>query len=161
MKEFIIKNFFKHKAVIVLMADESGRLRKHWAIPENDNTVKLIGVEKAIVLSNEAMLLTGKSNVPTFIVRYDNCEPIDLRDIKAGVYGTEEFRMILDNDMAKKVFKATSSQKLSDDTKIILAVILAVGVTLGYFLNTKLEDLRILIDPTPIVEVVEEVNSDE
>lgn len=160
MKEFIIRNFFKHRAVIVLMADESGRLRKHWAIPEKDNTVKLIGVEKAIVLSNEAMLLTGKSNVPTFIVRYDNCEPIDLRDVQKGIYGTEEFRMILDNDMAKKVFKATSNQKLSDDTKIIIAIILVVGLTLGYFLNTKLEDLKIMIDPTPIVEVVED-NSNE
>ena len=155
MKEFIIKNFFKHRAVIVLMADESGRLRKHWAIPEKDNTVKLIGVEKAIVLSNEAMLLTGKTNVPTFIVRYDNCEPIDLRDIKKGVYGTEEFRLILDNDMAKKVFKASSNQKLSDDTKIIIAIILVVGLTLGYFLNTKIEDLKILVEPDPIVEVIE------
>lgn len=161
MKEFIIKTFFKHRAVIVLMADESGRLRKHWAIPEMDNTVKLIGVEKAIVLSNEAMLLTGKTNVPTFIVRYDNCEPIDLRDVKAGVYGTEEFRMILDNDMAKKVFKATSNQKLSDDTKIILAVILVVGVTLGYFLNTKLEEIRTLVEPAPIVEVVEGAENNE
>ena len=156
MKEFIIKNFFKHRAVIVLMADESGRLRKHWAIPEKDNTVKLIGVEKAIVLSNEAMLLTGKTNVPTFIVRYDNCEPIDLRDIKKGVYGTEEFRLILDNDMAKKVFKASSNQKLSDDTKIIIAIILVVGLTLGYFLNTKIEDLKILVEPDPIVEVIED-----
>lgn len=155
MKEFIIKNFFRHKAVIILMADESGRLTKHWAIPEKDNTVKLIGVDKAIVLSNDAMLLTGKVNVPTFIVRYDNCEPIDLKEVQKGVYGTEEFRMILDNDMAQKVFKASRSQKLSDDTKIIIAIILAVGVMLGYFLNTKIEDLKTLIEPTPIVEVVE------
>ena len=161
MKEFIIKNFYKHRAVIVLMADESGRLRKHWAIPEKDNTVKLIGVEKAIVLSNEAMLLTGKSNVPTFIVRYDNCEPIDLRDVNAGIYGTEEFRLILDNDMAKKVFKASTSQKLTDDTKIIIAFILIVGVSLGYFLSAKIEDLGILIEPTPIVEVIEGDNSNE
>jgi len=157
MKEFIIRTFFKHRAVIILMADESGRLRKHWAIPEKDNTVKLIGVDKAVVLSNESMLLTGKTIVPTFIVRYDNCEPIDLKTVEAGIYGAAEFRLILDNDMAEKVYKASKSSKLSDDTKIILAVIMVVGVALGYFINTKLVDIKTIIDPTPIVEIVDEV----
>ena len=159
MKEFIIKTFFKHKAVVILMADESGHLRKHWAIPEKDNTVKLIGVQKAVVLSRESMLLSTKSNVPTFIVRYNNCEPIDLKDITNGHYGTEEFRLILNNDMAEKVFKASNTQKLSDEAKIIMLVVVVVGLAVGYFLNAKIEDLKTLIDPAPIVEVVEDENN--
>ena len=163
MKEFIIKTFFKNKAVIVLMADESGHLRKHWAIPEKDNTVKLIGVQKAVVLSKESMLLSGKGNVPTFIARYNNCEPVDLKDITNGLYGADEFRLILDNDMAEKVFKATQNKKLSDEGKIIITVVIIVGLVLGYFLNTKLVDLQNLLtpEPNPIVEVIEEVNNYE
>ena len=161
MKEFIIKNFLKHKAVIILMVDESGRMKKHWAIPGKDNTVKLIATNEAVVLSNEAMLLTGKHNIPTFVVRYNQCEAIDLTDVNKGVYGAAEFSLILDNDMAEKVFKSSNKQKLSDDTKIIIAVVLLGIVALGYFMNTKFEDLRSLIEPTPIVEVVEGVGTDE
>jgi len=156
MKEWIIKTFFKHKAVKILMADESGRIKTHWAIPEKDNTVKLIGTSKAIVLSNESMLLSGKSNIPTFLVRYNNCEPIDIKNINNGVYGADEFRLILDNDMADKVFKASNSSKLSDEGKIIIVFIVLVGLALGYFLNTKLEDIKAIVEPVPIVEVLEE-----
>ena len=34
--------------------------------------------------------------------------------------------------------------------------VVIVGLAVGYFLNTKIEDLKIAIEPTPIVEVVEE-----
>jgi len=156
MKELIIKTFFKHKAVIVKMVDESGHIRTHWAIPETDNTVKLIGVNKAVVLTKESMLLSTKYNVPTFLVNYQNCEPINIRDIEKGQYGAEEFRLILDNDMADKVFRASNSKKLSDEGKIIILVILISVMSLGYFLNTKLVDIKGAIPQTPIVEVIEE-----
>lgn len=155
MKELIIKLFFKHKAVIIKMVDESGHMRTHWAIPESDNTVKLIGVQKAVVLSKESMLLTTKRNIPTFLVNYKNCEPINIKDIPKGIYGASEFRLILDNDMAEKVFKATQNKKLSDEGKIIILVVVLCVMALGYFLNTKIEDLKAEINP--IVEVVEEV----
>jgi len=156
MKEFIIKTFLRHKAVIVKMVDESGHIRTHWAIPEKDNTVKLIGVQKAVVLTKESMLLSTRYNVPTFIVNYQNCEPINLRDIEQGQYGAAEFRLILDNDMAEKVFKATHNKKLSDEGKIIILVIIIGIMSLGYFLNTKLMEIKDSI-PVPIVEIVEEV----
>lgn len=156
MYELFIKTFYKNKAVIVLMADESGRLKKYWAIPDKDNTVKLHGVKKAIVLSNESMLLTGKHNIPTFIARYNNCEPVILSDINNGIYSADEFRLILDNDMAEKVFKATQNKKLTDEGKIIVLVIIIVGLALGYFLNAKLVDIKNTIEPAPIVEVIDD-----
>lgn len=156
MKELIIKTFFKHKAVIVKMVDESSHIRTHWAIPEKDNTVKLIGVKKAVVLSKESMLLSTKYNVPTFLVNYKNCEPINIKDIKKGQYGAEEFRLILDNDMAEKVFKASSNKKLSDEGKIIILVVIISVMSLGYWLNTKLVDIKDSIPQNPIVEVIEE-----
>jgi len=157
MKELIIKIFFKHKAVIVKMVDESGHNRTHWAIPEKDNTVKLIGVKKAVVLTKESMLLSTKYNVPTFLVNYQNCEPINIRDIEKGQYSADEFRLILDNDMAEKVFKATNSKKLSDEGKIIILVVIISVMSLGYWLNTKLVDIKNTIPQNPIVDVIEEV----
>ena len=156
MKEFIIKTFFKHKAVIVKMVDEAGHIRTHWAIPEKDNTVKLIGVNKAVVLTKESMLLSTRYNVPTFLVNYQNCEPINIRDIEKGQYGAAEFRLILDNDMAEKVFKATSNRKLSDEGKIIILVIIISIMSLGYWLNTQLVDIKSSIPEIEIVEVIEE-----
>ena len=156
MKEFIIKTFFKHKAVIVKMVDEAGHIRTHWAIPDTDNTVKLIGVNKAVVLTKESMLLSTRYNVPTFLVNYQNCEPINLRDIEKGQYGTDEFRLILDNDMAEKVFKATHSKRLSDEGKIIILVIIISVMSLGYWLNTKFDDISNRLPQNPVIEVVEE-----
>lgn len=156
MKEFFIKTFFKHRAVIVKMVDESGHIRTHWAIPEKDNTVKLIGVQKAIVITKESMLLSTRHNVPTFLVNYQNCEPINVRDINKGQYGADEFRLILDNDMAEKVFKATHNKKLSDEGKIIILVIIVSVMALGYWLNIQLMDIKDAIPEIPIVEVIEE-----
>ena len=156
MKEFIIKTFFKHKAVIVKMVDESGHIRTHWAIPEKDNVVKLIGVKKAVVLSKESMLLSTRYNVPTFLVNYKNCEPINIKEIEKGQYGADEFRLILDNDMAEKVFKASNRSKLSDEGKIIILVVIISVLSLGYWLNTRLLEIKDSIPQNPIVEVVEE-----
>ena len=157
MKEFIIKTFFKHKAVIIKMVDEAGHIRTHWAIPEKDNVVKLIGVKKAVVLTKESMLLSTRYNVPTFLVNYKNCEPIDVKNINKGIYGTAEFRLVVDNDMADKVFKATHSKKLSDEGKMIILVIIISVMSLGYWLNIQLQDIKAIIPQNPIVEVIEEV----
>jgi len=38
-----------------------------------------------------------------------------------------------------------------------MVVVIIVGLVLGYFINTKLEDIKSIIEPEPIVEVIEEV----
>ena len=118
--------------------------------------MKLIGTQKAIVLTKESMLLSTRYNVPTFLVNYKNCEPINIKDINKGIYGAEEFRLILDNDMAEKVFKSSQNKKLSDEGKIIIIVIIISIMALGYFLNTKLDEIKNAIPETPIIEIIEE-----
>jgi len=162
LKEMYIKNFQKRKAVIVYMADEAGRLTSHWAIPDKtDNTVRLLGAEKAIVLHHDKMVLSTKHNIPTYIVHNSNCEPVDLQDVQKGIYGAAEFEMILNNDMAEKIFKASTRSKITDEGKIIIGVVLLAVVALGYFMNTKFEDLKTALEPepTPIVVVEDYPNA--
>lgn len=155
MRELFIKWFYKHKAVIIKVVDEAGRLTTHWAIPEKDGTVKLIGVEKAVVLTKESMMISTKRNIPTFLVNYANCETIDIRDIDKHIYDANEFRLILDNDMAEKVFKASTNKSISDEGKIIILVVVICVMGMGYFLNTKITEIKTLVTPEPaIVEVV-------
>lgn len=156
LKEMYIKNFQKRKAVIILMADESQHITKHWAIPDKgEKTVQLIGIEKTIVIHKDKMHLSTKWNIPTYIVNYKNCEPVDLSDVNKNIYGAHELDLIVKNDMAHKVFKASSKSSLSDEGKIILIIMLVLIAALGYFMNTKFQDLETALtpDPDPIVVV--------
>ena len=154
-KEWYIKNFNKKRAVIIYFAHETGHLTKHWCLPYRDNTVKLDGIEKAIVLSRETQLLS-EGNVPTFYVHWSNCETMNLDDIRKSYFDADEMRLILDNDEAHKVFSATRKSSISNEGFFIL-IALAVGfVAMFYFFNAKFNDLNNkLADPAPIVEVVE------
>jgi len=152
--EWVIQNFKRKKAVIIYVADESGHLTKHWCIPERDNTVKIQGVPKAVLINRESMRLSTKWNIPTFVVHHTNCEVINLNDQRQSYYNADELRLILDNDEAHKVFSASKGGRLSSDTMIILAVIVIGFLFIGYFFNTKLEAIQSAVNPDPIVEVI-------
>ena len=158
LKQWYIKNFKKREAVIIYVADESGRLTRHWCIPERDNIVRVEGLPKAVVISKETMRLSTKHNIPTFVVHHSNCESLDLADIRVSYFTADELRLILDNDEAHKVFNASKQGSLSSEGMIIL-VALALGfLAMFYFFNTKLTALDDKIpDPVPIVEIIEEV----
>lgn len=155
LKELYISNFQRGKAVIVYVADESGRLTKHWAIPERDNTVKINGLDKAILISRETMRLSTKWNIPTFVVHHSNCETMNLDDQRESYYTADELKLILDNDEAHKVFSASRSGTLSNEGIIILIALVVGFLAMFYFFNTKLEAIDDKVTP-PIVETVEE-----
>lgn len=155
LKQWIIKTFKKSEAVIVYVADEAGHLTKHWCIPTRDNAVKLEGVDKAVIISRESMRLSTKWNIPTFVVHHSNCEVMNLDDPRQSYYNADEFRLILDNDEAHKVYSSTKSGTLSTEAMIILGVIVLGFGFIFYFFNTKLNEIQNVVDPVPIVEVVE------
>jgi len=102
------------------------------------------------------MRLSTKWNVPTFIIHHNNCEYLNLEDLRKSEYSSREFRMILDNDEAQKIFNATKKGSLTTEGTIIL-VALALGfLAMFYFFNTKLVDIKDSIEnPVPLVEVIE------
>jgi len=155
MKEIYIKAFKKHKAVIIKRINESGRVTTHWAIPSPDNIVNILGLNDAIVLHSDAKLLSTKRNIPTYFVTYKDCQPLTLTDLKReGVYSTAKLKLILQNDLAQKAFKAGNENKISDEAKLILIVIIAGLIGLGYFLNMKIAELDVAPAVEPIVEDV-------
>lgn len=156
-KEWIIKTFNKSKAVIVYLKHENKRVTKHWCLLNNDNTVKITGLDFGVVISNESTYLTTKWNIPTYFVDYKNCETINLDNPNESQYSAEEFSLILDNDEAGKIFRSTQSGVLSQENMIILVAIILGFIATFYFFNTKLVDItNRLPEPTPIVETVEE-----
>ena len=155
LKVVYIKTFKRHKCVIVKVINESGRITSHWAIPSPENTVKLNETMDAIVLHKDARLLSTKRNIPTYIVHYKDCIPLTLENLKReGVYSTNELRMILDNDLAEKVFKAGNKGRFSDEAKMLVMVIIVAVLALGYYLNMRIVELVPEPDPNPVVEEV-------
>jgi len=161
LTQWIIKNFQRSKAVIIYVADEAGHFTKHWCIPEKDSTVKLEGIDKAVVITRESMRLSTKWNVPTFIVHHSNCEVMNLDDLRESHYTADEFRLILDNDEAHKVFSATKKSGLSSEGMTILIALVLGFLAMFNFFNTMLNDIDSKIpEPLPIVEVVEVVENE-
>lgn len=155
--ELYIRLFRKHEAVIIKRLNESGRLTTHWAVPNPDNVVKLLDVDDGILLHKDSRLLSTKRNIPTYIVTYEDCQPITLDDLKRkGIYSTAEIHLILENDLAQKSFKAGNKSKISDEAKLIIVVIIIGFLVLGYFLNTKLMELK----PVPEPDVLEVFDSE-
>jgi len=155
-KQWIIKTFKRNQAVIVYVLDEAGRITRNWCIPERDKTVKIEGISKAVAISRDTMRLSTKWNIPTFFVHHSNCESMNLDDLRESYYTADEFRLILDNDEANKVFRASKNGALSNEGLIILVVVILGFISMFYFFNTKLGDIDNKIpEPNPIVEVEE------
>lgn len=154
MKQFIIKTFQKKKAVIVYVADEAGHLTQHWCVPDRDNRVRVNGLDKAVLISRETMRLSTKWNIPTFVVHHSNCESMNLDDPRASYYNADELRLILDNEEAHNVFNSSKSGVLSNESLILLAVVILGFLFISYFFNSKLNAIQTLVEPTAMVEVV-------
>lgn len=154
--QWIIKNFKKKEAVIIHVVDETGRISTNWCIPYSDNTVKVPGIHKAVAISRETRLLSTKWNIPTWVVHHENCEAMDLDNLRESYFTADEMRLILDSDEANKVLNAGNTGKLSNDTFILMIVIVLGFFVMFYFFNTKLNDINAKIEvETPIVEVIE------
>lgn len=156
LKQWYISTFKRSEAVIIYVAHETGRITHHWCIPYIDDTVKVEGLDKAVVISRETQRLSTKWNIPTFFVHHSNCESIDLDDVKKGYFTTKELRLILDNDEADKIFRVTDKGGLTKEATIILGVVVLGFLGMFYLFNTKMNEVKnLIVEPAPIVEVVE------
>lgn len=158
MKQWIIKNFKRKRAVIIHLVHEDGHFTKHWCLPFKDNIVKITDTENAVVIDRTSMMLSTKWNVPTYVVHYSNCEVMLLSDLRERMYSSAELKTIVDNNEIEKAYKATKGDKLSNEGMIILAFVVLGFIASIYFNYMKFDDLQksLTPDPTPIVEVVEE-----
>lgn len=159
MRQFIIKTFLKHKAVIVYMVDETGKVNPYWCIPDKDFSVVIPERAEAVLLSREATHFTTKRNIPTYFVKYSNADAVNLNNINKGIHTAAQFEEIKTNDQAQKIFKSMKKGAWTDETKLILAFMVLGFLILGYFFNSQISDIKDIVntpDPTPIVEVEEE-----
>lgn len=139
MKEWIIKTFMKRHAVRIYIATPDKRLKEYWCLPKGDQ-VSIKGVGTYILTIDEANL--SSKNVPTYIFNTVNPEPLDLQKGKKSVYTPEQFQVAIDSNIAKEIFLATKSGTISQDTMIILGVMVLGFAGLGYFLTDQLNALN-------------------
>lgn len=161
MNQWIIKTFNKDKAVIINLVHETGKVTTHWAIPNSENVVTLKRPKAAITLTKEGTHYTTARNIPTYYVKHTNCEPVNLQDIKKGVYTTETFEVIITNNEVQKAYNSSKKSSITDEAKIIIIFMIIGFIAIGYLFNTKLKEINNSINnPTPEPEIVEEVEED-
>jgi hypothetical protein len=148
MNEWMIKTFYKDKAVKAVVAYPDKRIKTHWAIPEN-NTITINGF--TYLIKAEDMML-GKGT-PTFVYTSDSAEPINLMDLQKSLYTAEDFDTAISAKVAREILQAIDGKA----NLMMLAVgasvlsIIAVGAV-WYTLNetlthimTKLDEIMALI----------------
>ena len=158
MKQWIIKNFKRKKAVIIHLVHEDGHYTKHWCLPHKDNVVRITDTDNTTVINRESMMLSTKHNVPTFVVHYSNCEVMHLDDTRKSHYTSDELQLIIDNNEIDKAIKASSGNKMSNETLILLVIVVFGFIASIYYNNMKFADLQedLFPEPAVIVETVEE-----
>jgi len=136
MREWFIKTFMKRHAVRIYIAMPDKRLKEYWCIPKGDQ-VSIKGVGTFVLTIDEVSL--SSKNVPTFIFNTTNPEPLDLQTGGKSVYSPEQFQVAIDSNIAKEIFLATKSGSISQDTMIILGVMVLGFAGLGYFITDQLK----------------------
>ena len=139
MRQWFIKTFMKRQAVRIYIATPDKRLKEYWGLPKGDQ-VSIKGVGTFILTTDEASL--SSKNVPTFIFNTVNPEPLDLQKGKKSVYTPEQFQVAIDSNIAKEIFLATKSGSISQDTMIILGVMVLGFAGLGYYITDQLNAIN-------------------
>lgn len=164
MKNWFLKTFFRDKLVRVLVLDESGRLHESYEISKDPTTVTIKRRNQTFMLSRDASMISTKDNIPTYLLVYNNAEPIDLHTFPESNLTMEQFNIAIKHNTVGEVLRDTESKFKIDANLVTLVIVLCGFVLLGYFLNDRINKLENKIfpsEPAPIVEEVDDEQTDE
>lgn len=157
MRNWFLKNFFRSKVVRVFVLDENGRLDESYEFIKKPLTVTIKKRGQTFILSHEAVMISTKDNIPTYLLSYKNAEPMDLHNYPKTHYTMSDFDTAIDHNTVSELYKTTKGGFMADANILVLVVIVCSMFLLGYYLNGRLNKIENTItpEPTPVVEVEE------
>jgi len=147
VSQFIIKNFQKSRAVKVILVDSDKRVKTRFVIPE-DKTVT-IG-NKSFVMNPE--LTYYSEGFPTYIVNYENIQPLDLLNGKDSEMLPTDLNTILQSHIGRDIANASKGNKL--ELGLIMSAVCVVGIIYLYYkfnsdmtiVKDQLEALKLMLE---------------
>ena len=160
MRNFLLKTFFRNKVVRVLVLDENGRLHDSYERVKHPLTVTIKKRGESFLMNREAVMVSTKDNIPTYLLNYKNAEPVDLHMFPETHYSMDDFDIAVNSHVAQDVYRATKKGLFADANLLTLVLIICGLFLLGYFMTVKLDNIEKIVtrEPAPIVEVEEEPN---
>lgn len=143
--QFIIKKFYKNKAVITIMHFPNKRVKILWAIPDGDLVKIHGGVYQCDASKQDTYsILNG---VPVFTYYHNKVEALKVNGDKSSLMTASEYNTAIDNKVVQEIFLA-SNKKMDLISAIImggiaLIIVMAIGF---YFLFDKVGSLQTLIN---------------
>lgn len=127
--QFLIKTFFKNKAVIIVIHYPNHRVKEYWALPhpEDKTIVHVDDGEYSIDTTTEYFSL--KNGVPMFTYQWKERKPLNVLKDTQETYTAQMFQDITSNTFMRQANNITSGKSAVDLTVItLLAVVVGFGV---------------------------------
>jgi len=142
--EWLIKHFYKNKAIRAIIHYPDHRIRLYWCIPVNGN-VTINNKTYSCDANRDYFSLFNR--IPTFTYQVDKIEPLRFDDIKPSAYSASEYNTAINNKIVRDIFSANDNKKMDLVSAVIVgmvAIVLIVGVAM-FFLYKEVEALKTMI----------------
>ncbi len=138
--QWLIKRFYKNKAIRAIIHYPDHRIRIYWCIPVNG----LVTInEKTYSCDANRDYFSLFNRIPTFTYQVDKIEPLRFDDIQPSAYSAAEYNTAINNKIVRDIFSA-SDKKTDLVTAVIVgmaAIVLILGVV-AFFLYKEIENIK-------------------
>ena len=139
MNEWVIRKFYKAKAVRMIIVYDDKRVRTHWAIPDGNNVnIKIGDLSMSFIINDHDFFLM--KGVPTYFFNVRNAEPFNPLEQKKTYLTPSAYNTAISAKVATEIFNATNAKMDVGLMSIIMGVvcILAIGIV-GYLGYTQIQ----------------------
>ena len=136
IEQFIIKNFFRKKALKVIYVGADKQVKVKWFLPK-DNTVT-INSDSFVIVPEKIFMDKG---VSTMFVNYKNVEAINMTEVDHKVFTPENFNTVKEGKAVQKLVNATQKKDVMGLQLLLLVGVILAVVYLIYTQNNQYNDL--------------------
>ena len=135
MNQWTIKNFYKNKAVILVIHYPNHRVKEYWALPNKgeQNTASVLKDQTRYNIDTETQYFAIRNGVPVFTYKHNEINPINILQESLSPYPAHEFETAMLNKVVPEIHKASSGKPTIDWAMISAFVGIAVLLAVVYY----------------------------
>lgn len=135
-QQWIIKTFHKKEAVKLIFVGRDRRVRVHWVVPNQDDTIQY--GDRAYLLHDEKVYY--QEGIPCIFINPVDAEPLDMILIGRNLYNAVDFGTAIGSNVTKDLMNSTKRKTVDFALYVSLALFGLMGY-MWYTFSTELSSI--------------------